>query len=148
MSAIGGWAFFKTALASADIPDSVTAIGPCAYSGCTALTSLRLSENLTSIENFSIEKCYNLPSIKVPDSVTRIGDGAFKGSNRIEVFDFGNTRTSIPQLNDTNAFENLSEDYKIAIPDALYDTWINATNWSADTIRPHIVKWSDYGQTT
>ena len=124
VSAIGGWAFFQNeALVSAYIPDSVTRIGACTYSGCGALTSLRLSESLTSIENFSIEKCYSLSSVNVPDSVTRIGDGAFKGSSHIEVFDFGNTRSTIPQLANTNAFENLNEGYKIVVPDALYENW-------------------------
>lgn len=150
VSAIGGWAFFQNeALVSADIPDSVTAIGPCAYSGCTALTSLRLGESLASIENFSLEKCYSLSSIKFPNSVARIGDGAFRGSSRIEVFDFGNTRTTVPQLANTNAFMDLGEDYKIIVPDALYENWsLSSTNWRDDSVRPHIVKWSDYSQTT
>ena len=149
VTTIGGWAFYQNeALVSAYIPDSVTAIGACTYSGCTALTSLHLSESLTSIENFSIEKCYSLSSIKVPDSVMRVGDGAFKGSNHVEVFDFGNTRTTIPQLANTNAFMDLSEDYKIVVPDALFNTWIDATNWSDDDVQPHIVKWSDVTRMT
>lgn len=122
----------------------MSAIGTCTYSGCTALTSLRLSESLTSIENFSIEKCYGLSSIKVPDSVMRIGDGAFSKSSHIEVFDFGNTRTTIPQLANVNAFMDLGEDYKIAVPDALYENWsLSSANWKDDSIRTHIVRWSD-----
>lgn len=38
----------------------------------------------------------------------------------------------------------MSSDCKIVVPDALYDTWIAATNWSSSTIVSHIVKASEY----
>ena len=36
----------------------------------------------------------------------------------------------------------------ILVPDSLYDRWIDATNWSDDSVKPHIVKWSDITRTT
>ena len=39
-------------------------------------------------------------------------------------------------------------DMLILVPDALYNTWINETNWSDDSVRPHIIKWSDVTRTT
>lgn len=43
-----------------------------------------------------------------------------------------------------NAFSGLASDYKIIVPDALYDDWIAATNWSDASIVSHIMKQSDW----
>ena len=49
---------------------------------------------------------------------------------------------SVPTLSSTNAFKNIPSDCKIVVPDALYDTWIAATNWS--TYASYIVKASEF----
>ena len=51
--------------------------------------------------------------------------------------------TMIPTL-DSGCFNNIQSDCKIVVPDALYDDWITATNWSASNIVGHIVKASEY----
>lgn len=52
--------------------------------------------------------------------------------------------TAVPALSNTNAFSNTNSTYKIVVPDALYDSWRAATNWSNANIKPHIVRKSDY----
>ena len=55
--------------------------------------------------------------------------------------------TTVPSLSATNAFTNIPSDCKIIVPDALYDTWISATNWS--TYASYIIKKSEfYGSLT
>jgi hypothetical protein len=45
-------------------------------------------------------------------------------------YDFSH-HTAVPTLANTNAFNGIPDDCKIIVPDALYDEWIAATNWSA-----------------
>jgi hypothetical protein len=85
--------------------------------------------------------------VTIPDSVTSIEDRAFFNCTRLAAVDFGNTRSTVPQLGNASSFAYMPADMVIIVPDALYSTWIDATNWSDDSVKPHIVKWSDYSQT-
>jgi hypothetical protein len=49
---------------------------------------------------------------------------------------------SVPTLEATSAFKSIPSDCKIVVPDALYDEWIAATNWS--TYAANIVKSSEF----
>jgi hypothetical protein len=49
---------------------------------------------------------------------------------------------AVPTLSTTNAFANIPSDCKIIVPDALYDEWIAATNWS--TYASYIIKKSEW----
>ena len=67
---------------SYSIPDSVTSIGDCAFSGCTSLTSITIPDSVTSIGNhafFGFDGS-SLTSITIPDSVISIGENAFSWS--------------------------------------------------------------------
>jgi hypothetical protein len=50
--------------------------------------------------------------------------------------------TAVPSLANTNAFSGIPSDCKIIVPDALYDTWIAAPNWSS--YASQIVKDSEF----
>ena len=62
-------------------------------------------------------------------------------TTNLEAINFGRC-TAIPQMQSTNIFRYLPSDCKIIVPDALYDTWIAATNWSNFT--KYIIKKSDW----
>ena len=59
------------------IPNSVTAIGDCAFEGCTGLTSIDIPNSVTNIGDCAFSECTGLTSIVIPNSVTVIGEGAF-----------------------------------------------------------------------
>ena len=70
------------------IPDSVTIIGECAFTGCWGLNSIELPDSLTSIGAWAFVHCRGLASIKIPGNVTNIGSEAFaycESLNSIEV---------------------------------------------------------------
>ena len=54
-------------------------IGRSAFEGCTALTSITISNSVMIIGEFAFEGCTGLMSIIIPDSVTSIGFYAFYG---------------------------------------------------------------------
>jgi hypothetical protein len=55
----------------------VTSIGEDAFAGCSGLTSVTFSSNLTIIGNGAFLKCTGLTSMTIPDGVTSIGSSAF-----------------------------------------------------------------------
>jgi len=58
------------------IPNSVTSIGICAFSG-SKLTGVTIPNSVISIGEWAFEGCTSLASVTIPDSVTSIGWCAF-----------------------------------------------------------------------
>ncbi|MGI5059872.1 leucine-rich repeat domain-containing protein [Treponema denticola] len=71
--------FAAGGLTYANIPDTVTTIGVCAFIDCTGLTSISLPTNLTEICNYAFYDCKGLTSITLPANLTQIGQAAFYG---------------------------------------------------------------------
>ena len=139
---IGNSAFsYCYSLASVVIPESVTNIGNSAFSDCPSLASVVIPESVTSIGNSAFNGCYSLASVVIPESVTSIGNSAFYSCYGMAFYDFS-ALTAMPSLSATNAFQSILSDCKIIVPDALYDEWIAATNWS--TYASKIIKKSDW----
>ena len=59
------------------IPDSVESISGTAFTYCSGLKSVKLSEGLRSIGDRAFESCTGLTEIVFPDSVRYVGDDAF-----------------------------------------------------------------------
>ena len=111
--------------------------------------------------------CSNLASVNIPQGVVHIGAGVFQNCKFLNVaftipkavqiiksatfnncisvpyFDFSG-HEAVPTLENINAFSYISG--KIVVPDALYDQWIVATNWS--TYASRIVKASEFVEPT
>ena len=72
-----------TELEEITIPDSVTEIGAYAFSGCTNLKSINLS-NVKSIGEFAFKNCDNITSIYIPDTAEYIAPGALSYMHSLE----------------------------------------------------------------
>jgi hypothetical protein len=77
------------------IPNSVTAIGNEAFSGCTGLTRVTIPNSVTAIGNEAFSGCTGLTSVTIPNSVTTIGDAAFSGCTGLTSVTIPNSVTSI-----------------------------------------------------
>ena len=64
-------------LTTLTISNEVTSISQSAFVGCTGLTSVTIPESVTTIERNAFYDCKNLTSIIIPNSVTNIGEQAF-----------------------------------------------------------------------
>ena len=77
------------------IPESVTSIGVCAFSGCSGLTSITIPNSVTSIGVGAFSGCSGLTSITIPDGVTSIGSSAFEGCSGLTSITIPDGVTSI-----------------------------------------------------
>ena len=77
VTSIGYRAFATSSIIAIQIPNSVTTLGAEAFYQATYLRMIRLSENLTAIEEMTFAKCGGLDSVVIPASVKYIGNMAF-----------------------------------------------------------------------
>ena len=153
LTSIGDYAFSSCrSLEKITIPKKVTYLGHSAFSSCRTfkeiiipdtviepnvrildscydLVKVILSNNMTIIDQMFFYNCYCLTEIVIPSSVLNIGNQAFYNCYSMKKYDFS-THTQVPILANTNVFYNIQSDCQIIVPDALYDEWIAATNWS------------------
>ena len=138
VTSIGEYAFETCPITSISLPNTVTEIGGSAFSQCSSLTSFTVPTAVTAIPLAMLQSC-NLTSITIPDAVESIGDYAFAANLNLETIDFGTTRSTIPTLDGTGAFENLPVSYQILVPSSLLDDWKEADVWNDENIVGHIV---------
>ena len=96
------------------IPDSVTSIGKDAFEACNSLSSITLSNNITSIGDFAFHGC-PLTSITLPDSVTSIGYAAFHSCSNLKSITIPDSVTSI----ESAVFYNCTSLTSITIPNSV-----------------------------
>jgi hypothetical protein len=161
---IAAYGLYRCGATEIILPNSVITVGQNAFYNCNKLTSIVLSDNITTIQTQCFYGCAALKTIVLPENLTTINTGAFKGcealkkvvfkskiqqintsvfvdTDALEVLDFA-ACVNIPKLANVNAFSGIPSTCKIVVPDALYDSWIAATNWS--TYASYIIKKSDY----
>ncbi len=97
------------------IPECVTEIKPCAFSGCTSLTSVTIHNGVTSIGEDAFYNCRSLKSVNIPDGVTSIGDCAFRYCTSLPSVTISDSVTSIGEL----AFSQCSSLKSVNIPNSV-----------------------------
>jgi hypothetical protein len=75
-----------TSLQSADVQNSIIPQGQ--FLGCTALTDLTISSNVTTIETGAFSNCTGLEVVTVPASVTSVVGSAFNGMTGLKTLNF------------------------------------------------------------
>lgn len=66
------------------MPSSVEAISASAFSGCTALERVKLSQNITSISGNAFYNCKNLKSIDLPNKLSSMSATAFNNCSSLK----------------------------------------------------------------
>jgi hypothetical protein len=102
---------------------------------------IKIPSDTTMLENSIYSDFKQAVWFCIPSSVLSIQNYAFNRCYVVSAYYFGE-HTSIPTLASTNAFTNIPTSCKIIVPDALYDEWIAATNWS--TYASYIIKASEF----
>lgn len=110
------------------------------FYGCYSLEEVKIPSEQTIMYSHGFTDCKTLRELTFPKGIVTIQGYAFYGSG-IGKFDFS-ALEAVPTLENTNAFLGTLATSKIIVPDALYDDWKAATNWS--TYADRIVKASEY----
>ena len=131
VTTIGRDGFSRCPITSIDLPSTVTSIGQSAFFQSTTLTSITIPNSVTSIGQGAFNGCTGLTTIEIPDSVTNIANQAFLNCSNLRIIDFGSTRSDIPVLGGSMAFQGLASEFQIWVPDELLATWKSTNNWSS-----------------
>ena len=123
------------------VPIGVKEIGYGAFQKCKSLTNINLPEGITNIGAYAFYGCDGLTKVEFPSTLKSLQVYSFGACSHIKLYDF-RKHTTIPTLGSSAAFAYISTENKIVVPDALYDDWVAATNWSA--LSDNIVKSSEY----
>lgn len=137
---VGGQSFSGcTNLKYFQYSNNATHTGQGALYGCTALTKVVLGENINFLNDTTFTNCTSLTTITLPSKVATISTKVFSGCSALKSIKI--MSTTIPTLNNINAFENTpvaNGTGYIYVQDNLVDSYKTATNWStyADQIKP------------
>ncbi len=72
-----------SSLTSVVISENVTSICDWAFSGCSGLMSVEIPNSVTSIGSYAFYYCKGLTNIKIPSGVAKIGNLAFSSCNSL-----------------------------------------------------------------
>lgn len=134
---------------------NIVEVGVRAFREANTLAGVTFNEGLTSIGDYAFQGIPSLREVVLPDSVQVICDTSFGGLTILSSFAAGSdlsaieaqaflnsgynlseqtfdfTRcTQVPVLENANAFTMTSPNKRILVPQALYDEWLAAENWS------------------
>lgn len=118
------------------IPDGVTSIGNCAFSGCSGLTSVTIPNSVTSIGGNAFYGCRGLTSTTIGNGVASIGGMAFAGCGELKsvVSEIEN-----PFAFGASAFSEISSTCTLTVPYGTKDAYI-AKGWTTDVFKGGIVE--------
>lgn len=90
---IGGYAFqgctgLKSVIFNVGEGNGLTEIGECGFHGCSALASIELPDTLTVIGKSAFMGCKALTSIDLPDSLRTLGENAFASCTKLSQVNF------------------------------------------------------------
>ena len=102
-------------LTSVYISNSVTTIGDSAFRACSSLTSITIPNSVTTIGNSAFEACSSLTSITIPNSVKTIGKSTFKACSSLTSITIPNSIKTIG----TSVFNGCSSLTSITIPNSV-----------------------------
>ena len=109
-------AFSKcSSLTSIVISNSVPSIGDWAFSDCTSLSNIVIPNSVTSIGEGAFSSCTSLSNIVIPDSVTRIGNLAFSNCTSLSNIVISDSVTNIGD----DVFYQCSSLTSIVIPNSV-----------------------------
>ena len=111
------------------VKNANTIIKSSSFQACRSLISFAISDVQTSIEGSTFRACYSLSSLTIPSGVESIGTYAFQNCYGIKEYHF--LSTTPPTLANTNAFQYVSSDCIIYVPQGSLEAYQTSTNWSS-----------------
>lgn len=123
-----------SALQNFAMPSGITVINDNTFSGCTNLRNVDIPSRVTSIGANAFTNCSSMTTLIIPNNVITIGNNAFSGCSGLNSILIG--RATPPTIG-TNVFNG--SNCLIYVPQASYDLYVNAENWSSYADRIYAV---------
>ncbi len=98
------WINYSETITSILISEGITSISNYAFYNCASLPSVTLPDSLASIGDYAFANCNLLSSLTIPDNVTSIGQYAFYTNTSLKTVTLGKNTDSIGE----NAFSRSS----------------------------------------
>ena len=130
------WYSYVNSITSIVISDGVTSIGDWAFQECSSLTSVTISNIVTSIGKYAFLDCSSLTSVKIPNGVTSIGDGAFLNCSNL-------TSITIP-----NSVTYIGSDAFKGVLNIVYNGTASGSPWGAKYINCYVDGYLVYSDDT
>ena len=108
------WCSYASGITTVEISDGVTSIGRTAFFRCTSLASITIPESVTSIGD-SVFANSGITSIAIPNGVISIGNWAFENCTSLESVEIPDSVTSIG----SSAFASCEKLKSITLPSGL-----------------------------
>ena len=89
------WFGIRGNITSIEISDGVTSIGNWAFYNCTKATSVTIPDTVTSIGKNAFYFCEKLNNVNLPASVNTIGNNAFSSCHSLSIITINGTITSL-----------------------------------------------------
>ena len=131
------WYNYREQITSVTISNGVTTIGKNAFLDCKNLSSINIPESVTSIGDNAFYKCTSLTSIDIPAGVTSIGKHAFESCSNLTSIGVPSSVTSIGYA----AFSGCTSLTSIEIPNGV--TSIGSDAFYGCTSLEKVVFWAD-----
>ncbi len=109
------WQLSNSVLTTVVISDGVTSLGEYSFMSCVALSSVSLPGSITSVGEGAFSMCTALTSITIPESITTIEANAFYGCSTLATISLGNKVESIG----ASAFTECAALTTMIIPDSV-----------------------------
>lgn len=106
-------------ITSVTISDGVTSIGDGAFFSCKGLKSIIIPDSVMSIGDWAFGGCSSLNSITIPDSVTSIDSKAFYNCSSLTNVNFNGTKSQWETITKRNIFDQKGK--KIMCADGIID---------------------------
>lgn len=114
---------YRNALKKVEMGTGITSLGLYSFYGCTSLTSIAMSNTITSIDNGIFEECISLKHVNFPSNsaITDIPDYCFRNDESLESVSIPSTVKTL----DYYAFQSCKTLRSVVIPSTV--TAINGT---------------------
>lgn len=109
------WINYSETITSISISEGITSISNYAFYNCASLPAITLPVSITTIGDYAFANCNLLASITIPDNVTSIGECAFQSNTTLATVTLGKNTDSIG----ASAFSGASSLVNITFNDKL-----------------------------
>lgn len=136
-------------LTNVTIPKTVKSIGLQAFTNCSALESVEMSNGVITIDNEAFAFCTSLTYIEIPNSVSFIGANAFSSLKTVRMLavippELGYLETTnsegIVTKQYTNFASGISEMPQIIVPKGCSSAYSSNADWIASGYADYIVE--------